>query len=61
MLKSSDFIRGYIEEFKQKCVISVILIAFAKIIKIYSPVAYPFSLALSNKEIDHIDKTMNNR
>ena len=30
MLKSPDFFKDYQEEFKQKCVISVILIAFAK-------------------------------
>ena len=34
MQKSSDFIRGCIEEFKEKCAISVIPIAFAKIIRI---------------------------
>ena len=31
MLKSSDFVRAYTEEFKQKCAISVIPIAFTKI------------------------------
>ena len=37
-LKSSDFVRAYTEEFKQKYVIFVILIAFTKIIGICSPI-----------------------
>ena len=36
MFKSTDFFRAYTEEFKQKCAISVIPIAFAKIIEICS-------------------------
>ena len=42
MLKSSDFVRGYTEEFKQKCEISVIPIAFANVIRICSSIAQPF-------------------
>ena len=37
--KSSDFIRAYTEEFKQKCAISVIQIALSRNIGLCSPIA----------------------
>ena len=53
MLKSSDFVRAYTEEFKQKCAISAIPIAFAKFIGICSPIAqhcYYGNIKKKNKE-----------
>ena len=40
MLNSSDVIRAYTEEIKQKCAISAIPLALAKTIEIYSPIAH---------------------
>ena len=53
MQKSSDFIRGCIEKFKEKCAISVIPIAFAKIIRICSPITEHFFYGTIKKIMWH--------